>query len=250
MWRRSPPRSRRAGAAAAAPSTLIIPEATAGSATSHMPAVTRRARSESSRCRTPCSEETWDDGRLRAAAISASARTTTALNVAPRPAAVATVPISGPNSAPAIAAPSALPISAPRRSGGASATIHARPPAHEHAPPIALDEPREVEQHRVAEKPERERRAGEQREAGAHGRLRARARREHAAGHRPEQRAERIARGHHAGRELRQVQLVRERRAAAARSRRRTSCRRTRSRRSRAPGGALRPSPAVASLGP
>ena len=45
------------------------------------------------------------------------------------------MPITGPSRAPAIPAPSAPPISPPRRSGGASATIHASPPAHEHAPP-------------------------------------------------------------------------------------------------------------------
>ena len=72
-----------------------------------------------------------------AAIISTTDSSTTALNASARPVAVAIVPITGPSSAPAIAAPSAPPISPPRRSGGASATIHASPPAHEHARAIA-----------------------------------------------------------------------------------------------------------------
>ncbi len=49
---------------------------------------------------------------------------------------VAAPPSTGPSSTPKMAAPSAVPINSPRRSAGAAAISHAKPPAHEHAPPM------------------------------------------------------------------------------------------------------------------
>ena len=126
----APRRWRRSG-----PSTLIRPDAIAGSITSHIPIVVSRPRSAIRRSSMPWPERSDGAGIRRAMAIRASETTTTPLNAAARPTVLASVPITGPNSAPPIAAPSAAPMSPPRRSAGASATIQASPPAHEKAPP-------------------------------------------------------------------------------------------------------------------
>ena len=139
-----------------------------------------------------------------------SRQTTTPLNAAPRPTALAAVPISGPNSAPAIAAPSAPPISAPRRSAGASATIHARPPDHEHAPPMPSTSRAMSSASSLWRKPNASVETASRLSPSVtvnFGPARAAST---PAGIDATQRAERIARGHHPGGELRQVEFVGE----------------------------------------
>ena len=74
---------------------------------------------------------------IRAAqTASTTPRMATLVNATGRPMSRAAPPTSGPSRAPVTAAPSAIPSNSPRRSGGASAASHARPPVQAMAAPV------------------------------------------------------------------------------------------------------------------
>ena len=118
------------------------------------------------------------------------------------------MPITGPNSAPPIAAPSALPISSPRRATGASATIQARPPAHEQAPPRPSANRAKSSAAALSRNPNASVDPASSVSPAITATFGPYAGRQHPARKRPDQRPGGIRGGHRAGRQLRQVQLV------------------------------------------
>ena len=133
----------------------------------------------------------------------------TPLNTTSGPTTVAAPPSTGPSSTPTMAAARAEPISSPRRSAGAADTSHVIPAAHMQAPPMPWTKRASVEQDDVPG--EREGQAGdpEQRQSGEQRGLDAPACGQPAARERAGEGAGRIGGGEHAGRRLRQVELVR-----------------------------------------
>ena len=198
--------------AQAAPSTFIVPEAIAGSATSHIPSTMAGRRS----CR----------DRLGRAGIALAWREAgeqrdrhgqgrghdddCAENTGPRPRPWASVPTTGPNSAPPIPAASAPPIALPRRSSGVSTISQTMLPAHVHAPPTPWMKRAASSSATLSRSPKARLEPPIRREAGVERDARPGPLGEHAARNRSDQRPDRVAGGQDARGRLGQVELAGE----------------------------------------
>ena len=184
----------------------MTPSRNAASETSQNPDTTSRTRGAARRALSGCgSSAGLAAGVAHARAPSAMPPAASTAKAVAGPTTDASPPSTGPRSAPAIAAPMVMPISSPRRSFGAAAISHARPPVR--AAGYTLAEAGEIQDPGALGETERDARGHDDREAGEDGRLDPGLDGEQAAGS-PDEPSKRVDSRQDAERRRREAELV------------------------------------------